>query len=121
MRVFDLSEFNPDVEAYRQEIESSLIAELRMSRQFHDVFHLWPALFLGVERRTSILWRAMARLLRGEQTYGTVSEKLGPFWPILEFLSDLVRVAPPLRRLSGLRDPAPPERFFRRGTQHPTP
>ena len=110
----------PDVEAYRQEIENSLIAELRVSRQFHDIFHLWPEFFLGIERRTSILWKAMARLLRGELTYGTVSEKLGPFWPILEFVCDLVRVAPPLRRLSGLRDPAPPERFFRRGTQHPT-
>ena len=109
-----------DLEGYDREVQSGLVPELRVSRQFHDIFHLWPGLFLGVERRTSMLWTAIARVLRGELTYLGVGEKLGPLWSVMQFVSDLVRVTPPLRRLSGLRDPAPPERFFRRGTQHPT-
>lgn len=111
----------PDLGGYYREMEQGLLPELRVSRQFHDIYHLWPGLFVGVERRTSILWKSMVRLLRGEETYLTLSRKLGPVWPIVEFVSDLIRVAPPLRRMSGLRDPAPPERFFRRREQHSAP
>ena len=35
---------------------------------------------------------------------------------LIDFVSDLVRVNPTLQRMAGLRDAAPPERFFRRGT-----
>lgn len=111
----------PDLDGYRRGLELELLPELHVSRQFHDVFHLWPGLFLGIERRTSMLMGAMGHLLRGEMTYLTVKRRLGPAWPVLEFVADLVRVAPLLRRVSGLRDPAPPERYFRRRAQHQTP
>ena len=107
----------PDLDGYRREIERGLLPDLRTSRQFHDIFHLWPGLWVGVERRTSVLFSAMAHLLRGEMTYLSVTEKLGPVWPLVELMSDLVRVFPPLRRVSGQRDAAPPERFFRWRTQ----
>ena len=116
-----LSEEAPDLNGYRREVERVLIPELRVSRQFHDIFHLWPGLFVGIERRTSILWRVLPHVLRGDKTYLTLTPRLGPIWPVLEFISDLVRVTPPLRRISGLRDPAPPERFFRRGARQQTP
>ena len=116
-----LGEQAPDLDGYRRETERGLLPELRVSRQLHDIFHLWPGLFMGIDRRTSILWTAMAPLMRGELTYLTVLRKLGAFRPVVEFISDLVRVAPPLRRIAGLRDPLPPERFFRRGTHHLTP
>jgi flavin-dependent dehydrogenase len=110
----------PDLEGYRRGLEQELLPELRVSRQIHDVYHLWPSLFVGIERRTSMLWGALARLFRGDLTYLAVKGKLGHAWPVVELLADLVRVAPPLRRMSGLRDPAPPERYFRRGAQrHP--
>ena len=115
-----LGEQAPDLDGYCRDMERHLLAELRVSRQLHDIYHLWPGLFVGIERRTSMLWQAMARLVRGEETYLTVMRKLGPVWPVLEFISDLVRVAPPLRRLAGLRYPTPPERFFRRGAHDPT-
>ena len=115
-----LGEQVPDLDGYRREVERVLLPELRVSRQFHDVFHLWPGLFVGIERRTSIPWEALVRLHRGDRTYLAAVRKLGPVWTALEFVSDLIRVSPLLRRLSGLRDPAPPERFFRRGAQHPS-
>ena len=111
----------PDLDGYRRDMARGLLAELRVSRRMHDVFHLWPGMVLRIGRRTPVLWRVMARLMRGEETYLTVMRKLGPTWPVLEFISDLVRVAPPLRRLAGLRNPAPPERFFRRRAQHASP
>jgi len=111
----------PNLDGYRSDVEDGLWPELRASRQIHDVFHLWPELWVGIERRTPILWRALTSLLRGEMTYLSVSRKLGPVWPAVEFVSDLVRVLPPLRRLSGLREPMPPERFFRWGLKRPDP
>lgn len=115
-----LGEETQDLEGYRLRVEQELIPELRVSRQFHDLFHLWPGLFVGIERRTSILWKALPHVLRGDKTYLNVARKLGPIWPVLEFVSDLIRVTPPLRRISGLREPAAPEKFFRR-SQHSTP
>ena len=104
----------PDLGGYRREVERRLLPELRVSRQFHDLFHLWPGLFVGIEQRTSKLWRGIVHILQGDRTYLSVIRKLGPVWPVMEFVSDLVRVAPPLGRISGSLDPPPPERFFRR-------
>ena len=116
-----LGEQAPDLQGYRREMERGLLQELRVSRQFHDVFHLWPGFFVGVERRSSILWRAVAHLLRGEWTYLSVKQKLRWLWPFLVLISDLVRVFPPLRRLAGLPDSIPPERYFRRRDRGPAP
>ena len=111
----------PDLGGYRRSIERELLPELRVSRQIHDVFHLWPGLFVSIDRRTSILWKAVALLIRGEWTYLTAKGKLGRLWPAVEFISDLLRVAPPLQRLAGLREPAAPQRYFRRGPRQPSP
>ena len=116
-----LDEQVPDLDGYRRELERVLIPELRISRQLHDIFHLWPGLIVGVERRTSILWKVMVNLLEGEANYLAVTRELGRIWPVVEFLSDLVRVTPPLRKVSGLRDPLPPERFFGGSAHHPSP
>ena len=110
----------PNLDGYRKQVERQLLPELTASRQFHDVLHLWPSLFVGIERGTSILWPAIERMLQGEGTYVTVARELGRIWPLLELLSDSVRVFPPLRRISGLPDPIPPERFFRREDGHRT-
>ncbi|MCH8184824.1 MAG: hypothetical protein IH862_01840 [Chloroflexi bacterium] len=37
---------------------------------------------------------------------------------MIDFVSDLVRVTPVLQRKAGLREPAPPERFFQRSASH---
>ena len=109
----------PDLDGYRREVARGLLPELNVSHRFHDIFHLWPGLFVGIDRRTSIFWRVVDTVLCGGNTYVGLRRKLGILWPVVEFVSDLVRVVPPLRRLAGMRERVPPERFFRR--HHPTP
>ena len=110
----------PNLDGYRKQVERQLLPELAVGMQFHDLLHLWPSLLVGIERGTSILWPAIERMIQGEGTYVTVASRLGRIWPLLELLSDSVRVFPPLRRMSGLPDPVPPERFFRRKDGHRT-
>ncbi|MDP6064517.1 MAG: hypothetical protein QGI49_06965, partial [SAR202 cluster bacterium] len=103
-----------DLAAYGREVERDLVPDLVASRQFHDLLHLSPTLYLWVERRTSIIWRLTCRILRGEQTYAGVMRKLTFIAFVIGFVSDLINVTPVLRRMAGLRDASPPERFFRR-------
>lgn len=102
-----------DLRGYKRGIENTLLPQLNAARRIRDVFHMWPGLFLGIDRRTTILWPYIARLLRGEADYLRVKAKLGPLWPVVEFVSDLLRVTP-LGRIADLRDHVPTERFFRR-------
>ena len=102
------------LDTYRQRVESQHSPELTVGGQLHDIFHVWPSLFVGIERRASILWLPFERMLRGEDSYVSFTRGLGRLWPLLQFLSDSIRVFPPLRRMSGLNDAIPPERFFQR-------
>ena len=107
-----------DLSGYRREVERTLLPELSVSRQFHDLFHLAPRFFIGVERRTSILWALVSRLARGEQTYVDIVKMHPKLGTVIDFVSDLVRVSPILQRAAGLKDPAPPQRFFNASAQH---
>ena len=108
------------LDGYRQQVEQQFRPELTVARQIHDIFHLCPSLFVGVERTTSILWPSLERMLQGRSSYVTLTRDLGRIWPLLEFLSDSIRVFPPLRRITGLPDLVPPERFFQRLGGHRT-
>ena len=110
----------PDLNGYRRAVERELAPELDVSRRFHDLFHLSPALYVWAERHTSIIWRLTCHILRGEQTYAGVMRSHPLLATVISFVSDLVRVTPALQRMAALRDAPPPERFFRRGAQHPT-
>ena len=103
-----------DLAGYSREVECDLAPDLVASRQFHDLLHLSPTLYLWVERHTSIIWRLTCRILRGEQTYAGVMGKHTFIAFVIGFVSDLISVTPVLRRMAGLRDASPPERFFRR-------
>ena len=107
-----------NLDGYQRELEIDLIADLRVSRQLHDLFHLSPWLYLSAERWTSILWEFMCRIFRGEQTYAEVMLKHPTMATLVELASDLVRVTPFLQGIAGLKDPAPPQRFFLGGAQH---
>ena len=102
----------PNLDGYRRDVHEQFISDLRVSRRFHDLFHLTPGFYLGTERMTSILWPMVCRLLRGEQTYADVMIEHPFLGDIIEFVSDLLRVTPLLQRRAGLRDPVPPGRFF---------
>ena len=108
----------PDLDGYQREVERDLGLELMVSRRFHDLLNLIPGSLLGVERRTSVLGGLICRLLRGEQTYVDVMRNHPKLATIVDFVTDLIRVTPYLQRISGLREPAPPERFFQRSAQH---
>ena len=108
------------LDCYRQQVQSRLSPELTVGGQLHDVFHVCPGLFVGLERCASVLWPPFERMLRGEASYVSFTHGLGRLWPLLEFLSDSVRVFPPLRRMSGLNDSIPPQRFFQRAAANRT-
>ena len=102
----------PNLNAYRLQVERELLPDLQVSRQFHDLFHLSPRFYLAIERRTSILWTLVCRVLLGQETYAGVMAQHRVIATLIDFVSDLVRVNPRLQRIAGLRDPAPPQRFF---------
>ena len=103
-----------DLAGYAAAVQREVIPGLRLSRKLHDVFHLTPGVYLFVERHSSILWRGVCSLLVGRLTYAGIVKSLGRLWTLVEFASDLIRITPLLQRKAGLRDPQPPERFFRR-------
>ena len=45
---------NACLDAYRQRVESQLSPELIVGGQLHDIFHVWPGLFVGMERGASV-------------------------------------------------------------------
>jgi geranylgeranyl reductase family protein len=104
-----------DLSGYRDEVERELVPELKVSRRFHDMFYLTPGLYLWIERRTSLVWGLVKRVLLADQTYVNVMLKHRVTGTAIDFVSDLVRITPALQRRAGLRDPAPPQRFFVRG------
>ena len=101
------------LDSYGSRVGRELLPELAVGRQLHDIFHLCPSFFVEIERTTSILWPALVGLLEGKSTYVKLTRDLRQVWPLLEFLSDSIRVLPPLRRISGLPERVLPERFFR--------
>ena len=108
-----------DLSGYRREMASTLLAELNVSHRFHDLFHLTPGFYLWAERHSSLFWSLAQRILRGDQTYVNVMLRHRVTGTAIDFISDLVRVTPFLQRKSGLRDPAPPQRFFTRQAVRP--
>lgn len=105
----------PSLVPYRLQVERELLPDLQVSRQFHDVFHLSPRFYMAIERRTSIIWKMACRVLLGQETYAGVMAQHRAVATLLDLVSDLVRVSPRLQRIAGLRDPAPPQRFFLHG------
>ena len=117
-----LSGESSDLSGYQLELELGLLPDLEASRRFHEVFHLTPRLYTGLERVTERLWHLICRLMRGEQTYTGVVRNHTSLGTIVDFVSDMIRVSPFLQRRSGLRDPIPPGRFFvRRQRQDEVP
>ena len=108
----------PDLSGYREDVERELVPDLSVARQFQDLLHLAPGVYMMAEHLSSIAWGLTCRVLRGEQTYAGVMRDHPTLATIVGFVSDLVRVTPYLQRLAGLRDPEPPERFFLGGVQH---
>ena len=103
----------PDLLPYAQEVARELLPDLRASQRYSDLFHFTPEVYSMLVRRVPAAWWLLCRLMRGDSTCASVKRRVGPLSPMVDLLSDLVRVSPHLRRRAGLEDPLPPERFWR--------
>lgn len=116
-----LGEEAPDLQGYQQDVERELVPDIAVARQFNDLFHLTPGMYVWVERLTAMLWGLTCRILLGRQSYASVKVNHPVLGTIIDFVSDLVRVTPVLQRKAGLSEPAPPQRFFVRASQRRQP
>ena len=58
-----------NLEAYRTDVEEGLGPELKVSRQYQDLFHLTPGFYMWMAKNTTVLWALTCRIMRGEQTF----------------------------------------------------
>ena len=67
-----------DMSAYRRAIEREIEPELRVARQLQVLFHLSPWPYVQLLRRSERYWTAFCRIVRGESTYTSFQNRLGP-------------------------------------------
>jgi geranylgeranyl reductase family protein len=88
----------PDLCGYQRSMESGLAASVQVAMQVHDLVHLGMDQFFWSVARVPLLWRACRAIARGDFTYASAKEKLGPYGALIDFGADLVRVVPWLQR-----------------------
>ena len=100
---------NPGLEQYTQALEQSILPGIEVARRLHDVFYLWPGAFVAIEKAAPVLWRAMEGVFRGNASYGDFSRRrLRPVWPMLKFVSHLIRtLSGTTRHLGAVRQRMP--------------
>ncbi|MBI2965082.1 MAG: NAD(P)/FAD-dependent oxidoreductase [Chloroflexi bacterium] len=102
----------PDLCGYQRSMESGLAASVQVAMQVHDLVHLGMDQFFWSVARVPVLWRACRAIARGDVTYRSAKEKLGPYGPVIDLGANLVRVVPWLQRRTGRTEKIPPERFW---------
>ena len=76
-----------DLAGYQEAIDRELMPELKASRGFEKFYAWFPGLYFDAVRRSDRLWRAHCRLLRGEESYTSIKNRLGAFQFIFNLLS----------------------------------
>ena len=76
---------------YQRAVERELLPELVTSRALMEVFHAWPVPFVALFQRSGRFWRAMGKVLRGEQTLDRIVHGAGPLSYALRPLAALCR------------------------------
>jgi flavin-dependent dehydrogenase len=109
-----LSDEAPDLRGYQHEVERMLAPELRTARRWLDIAQVAPALATIMLRRSPRVWADLCGLVRGEQTYQSLLERLGPLAIAVDLASDLVRASARVQRWVEMQDAPPPERFLAR-------
>lgn len=79
---------NLDLRDYQDAIDREIMPELRAAQGFAGLFTWFPRLCFTLVERNDRLWRTCCRLLRGEETYVAIKQRLDP----LEGLFDLLTV-----------------------------
>ena len=67
-----------DLSPYREAIETEIEPELRVARQLQALFHQSPWPYVQLLRRSDRFWTAFCRIVRGESTYTSFQNRLGP-------------------------------------------
>jgi flavin-dependent dehydrogenase len=88
-----LSGVAADLSGYRRSMESGLAKSERVALQVHELVHLGMDQFLWSVARVPILWRACCAISRGDFTYSSAKDRLGPFGMLIDLSSGLVRSA----------------------------
>lgn len=73
-----LSGHASDLSEYRQSIETTIEPELRVARQLQALFHQCPWPYVQLLRRSDRFWTAFCRIVRGESSYTSFQNRLGP-------------------------------------------
>lgn len=75
-----------DLEGYQEAVNKEIMPELKASQALLRLFSRFPGLCFDAVEGSERLWRASCRLLRGEESYISLKERLGSF----QFLFDLL-------------------------------
>jgi hypothetical protein len=78
---------NVDLRAYEGAVDREIMPELKAARALARLFTWLPWLYFGAVEKSDRLWRACCRLLRGEETYATIKQRLEPFDGLFDLLS----------------------------------
>ena len=101
-----------DLSGYRRQVERDLFPDITVSQRFHDLCHFWPGLVVKLETFSNYFVPHAFQIIRGEQSFLQIRSRHKFFMSMVDFVSDLVRITPTLRRIAGIPNPAPAERFF---------
>ncbi len=91
----------PDLRSYARAIDAFLGPDLLASQRFQDVFHLMPGVYAMMLGRSDRLWETLCRLARGEESYLSMRQRIGPLAGMVDLLSFVLRHSP-LGRMTGL-------------------
>ena len=101
-----------DLSGYRRDVERDLVSDIAVSQRFHDLCHFWPGLVVNLEILGNFFVPHAFQIILGEQSFLEIGRRHKIFMSMVDFVSDLVRITPPLRRIAGIPNPPPAKRFF---------
>ncbi|MBI4305418.1 MAG: geranylgeranyl reductase family protein [Chloroflexi bacterium] len=112
-----ISEFfygtEPDLNGYARAVAAELGASNAFSQQLHDLAQFSPDQFLLLVEKAPRVWRAIRRVMRGDESFIEIRRRHETWGLITDLVSDGIRVWPMLARRAGIPDPLPPVRFWK--------
>lgn len=82
-----LSGRTDDLSGYQVAIDAGLTADLGVSAQLHQIFHISPVLAAVLVQRSSRMWRLVCGLLTGDITYSSLKDRGAGLSAAIDLLS----------------------------------
>lgn len=99
-----------DLSGYEMEVRRDLLPNLHDALRVHDLFHLAPAVYAELVKRSPWAWDVVCKIVRGDLEYTGMTHRVPLLGLGFDLISDAVRAVSHLR---DSRDERPrPERFF---------